>query len=675
MLAAVLAIACTPEASPPGSSPPDPSAVPEDHRPQVLERLRRYEASVRRATTFSDRAPPDRGADPYRLVVTRSGRRFGLLRGHAELVELDDALAETWRHPTPAAPTGLAISDDERIAWVVGELEPVVVGVPLAPATAPERRIELPQAGVLHDLAKGPGHTLYVTDRVRGQLLVVDSDTGHVIDAIAVGRGAQRVQRVGSLLLVQSLLEHALCVFALDERGAVRRPPVARVELDGPIWSFAAAPDPRRPGQWALALGAVEDHPLDRTIGSFGYVDSYLYLYRLSPGEEAPRRVGAVNLSEHRVVTPKAVRLEATEHGWSVVVAGYGSDHLLTLTFDDALNRPTALHGRELAPGVSELVKDARGHLLAANPLLDRWVDIDRGSTRAAGRRADRRPPELRLGEALLFTTLIAPNNRSEGASSRFTCETCHFEGGVDGRVHHSGRGDVRVSTKPLRGLFNNRPYFSRAVDHDLTEIADNEFAVANRASGHTDWFTLQRNAHPWLADLGVTSPELSPELLRFALMRFLMSFDHRPNPFAQRTVRFSPAERRGAELFQSLCEGCHQARVVSDDPSSRVAFERWEALTLARGGPIVWGLDAYEKTGIEPYVHRRGARVPSLRRLYEKWPYFTNGSARSLEELLERVRQGGDRFRHTPNPASPSAGRALAADEREALLAFLRLL
>src|SRR5690606_40778838 len=123
----------------------------------------------------------------------------------------------------------------------------------------------------------------------------------------------------------------------------------------------------------------------------------------------------------------------------------------------------------------------------------------------------------------------------------RFTCETCHFEGGVDGRVHHSGRGDVRVSTKPLRGLFNNRPYFSRAVDHDLTEIADNEFAVANRASGHTDWFTLQRNAHPWLAELGVTSPERSPALLRFALLRFPMSSAHRLHAFAQRAVRFPP--------------------------------------------------------------------------------------------------------------------------------------
>ena len=37
-------------------------------------------------------------------------------------------------------------------------------------------------------------------------------------------------------------------------------------------------------------------------------------------------------------------------------------------------------------------------------------------------------------GVALFFTDLIAPENVSSGTHSRFTCETCHFEGGVDGQ-------------------------------------------------------------------------------------------------------------------------------------------------------------------------------------------------------------------------------------------------
>jgi cytochrome c peroxidase len=59
----------------------------------------------------------------------------------------------------------------------------------------------------------------------------------------------------------------------------------------------------------------------------------------------------------------------------------------------------------------------------------------------------------------------------------------------------------------------------------------------------------------------------------------------------------------------------------------------------LGRASSLVWASSDYQRTGIEPYVHRRGARVPSLRRLYKKRPYFTDGSAPSLEDLLRGAR------------------------------------
>src|SRR5262249_23039879 len=140
------------------------------------------------------------------------------------------------------------------------------------------------------------------------------------------------------------------------------------------------------------------------------------------------------------------------------------------------------------------------------------------------------RNPLARLGEALFFTTLMGPWNRSDGPLSRFTCETCHFEGYVDGRVHHTGRGDVHAVNKPLLGLFNNRPHFSRALDPDLVAVAFNEFRVAGAKSGHDPWFPLSSAEFPWLARLGLTDTSFSPELLRKSLMEFLMVFNHRPN-------------------------------------------------------------------------------------------------------------------------------------------------
>ena len=93
----------------------------------------------------------------------------------------------------------------------------------------------------------------------------------------------------------------------------------------------------------------------------------------------------------------------------------------------------------------------------------------------------------------------------------------------------------------------------------------------------------------------------------------------------------------------------------------------------MAREGAIVWGKAQYEKTGIEPYVHELGARVPSLRRLYKKKPYFTNGSAPDLEAVLAKARVLSDGFRHAP--PTPDRGARLDASAQAALLAFLDLL
>jgi hypothetical protein len=232
----------------------------------------------------------------------------------------------------------------------------------------------------------------------------------------------------------------------------------------------------------------------------------------------------------------------------------------------------------------------------------------------------------------------------------------------------------VHAVTKPLLGLFNNRPHFSRALDDDLTTVAFNEFRVANARSGHDPWFSLSIDQFPWLGELGLSDAELSPELLRRGLMSFLMSFSHRPNPMALGRVNFSEGERRGAALFLDRCESCHQARLLSDAPESRVSFEQWERLVFSRPGPIVWAKAEYEKTGILPYVHESGARVPSLRRLYKKRPYFTNGSAKTMDVVLQGARFDADHFWHD----EPNDGRAraqLEPDERRDLLEFLDLL
>jgi cytochrome c peroxidase len=211
-----------------------------------------------------------------------------------------------------------------------------------------------------------------------------------------------------------------------------------------------------------------------------------------------------------------------------------------------------------------------------------------------------------------------------------------------------------------------------------MARMVDNEFRVASRGSGRDPWFAIETASQPWLASIEGLPARLSPVLLRRSLMRFLMDFNHAPNPAVRGRDELTPTEQRGAVLFRDHCESCHSARLLADDPASKVPFERWKDLILGSGA-IVWGRAGYEKTGVEPYVSPRGARVPSLRRLYVKRPYFTNGSAATLDEVLARVvlapQHAGEESNATFAHAGSARGRQLDDEDRAALLAFLRLL
>ncbi len=659
--------------------------------PDPFPALRSVETERRAQTNFATLAPSDRvlGADPYAIAPIGDGKRFAsILRGRDAIVVLDASLKELQRLPAPRSPTGLAVSSDGKTVFVVGEREGYIARYSIQEAAsdlAATGRYELADVRTLRDVAVGPEGVVYAVEEDRGRLISLvpqpfeSPQPSSILPArrsdITLGGNPIRVARVGKFVITNCLLAHTLVVRSVGDDGTVLDTPETRITHDGPIWSFSAAPS--KDGLLVLA-GGVEDHPLDRTGGFFGYIDSFVFLYDVRGGKA--ERLAMTNVSEWGVVTPKAVQVDETADGKrSAFVTAYGSEQAVRFVFGETGKPPIDVVVSSLPAGTRDFARRAEGGFVVANPLLDAFVILKNDGAVEKIVPVVERPDvnalhPSRLGEALFFTTLMAPNNRTEGAHSRFTCETCHFEGYIDGRIHHTGRGDVRVVTKPLLGLFNNRPHFSRALDPDLSSVSHNEFRVAGASNDVSPWFVLEEAKHPTLGAFGTRSgAAIEPLELRKTLMTFLMAFSPRTNPAIEARMAFSALESEGARVFRDKCESCHQARTSTDDNKSRLPFEQWEGLIFSTSGPIVWALNEYRQTGVVPYVHERGARVPSLRRLYKKRPYLTSGAAKDVRGVLDRAGftpDGG--FFHD---GAPEGAKRIDAREADALIAFLALL
>jgi len=663
------------------------ASSPDPPHERELATLRAFEQQRRTATDFATLPPSDLvlGPDPYRIAALHGGERLiGLLRGESAVVALDEDGAELTRVAAPRSPSGLAVSAYDDVL-VVGEAARELVQYRIDGGRL-ERVATLPVGALgMRDVALAPdARTAYVVEEREGRLLAVSLERDPRAKRV-VGRGGafrssgvRELARCHGPIQVEAITGYVAVNCLLDHTIEIRRDggEVARIRHDGPLWHFALHREPD--GGVLVAAGGVEDHPLEREDGGFGYIDSYLYVYRLAPGATQPSRLAAINTSALGVITPKWVAIRTADAGAvSVTAAGYASSSLLTLTWrgGDFTAKPQVAQA-ELPPGTSAAQLAGDGALVAANPLLDAWIVKRGGAPRVVSIASTRpqRSARSRIGELLFFTTMMSPWNSAEGKHSRFTCETCHHEGYVDGRIHYTGRDRVYATTRPLYGLFNNGPHFSRALDKTMTQMVHAEFRVANRHNGRDPWFALTRADVPWLDYVAGVPAQLPPELLREAFMTFLMDFTHRENPAVVDHARFTELERTGARTFGDRCAACHAARLVADDPGSAVPFERWESLVLSPAGPIVWSNAAYEKTGVLPYVHASGARVPALRRLYKKWPYFTNGSARALAEVLDRFASSPTATYHDGAPTGAALARP-TADEKAALLAFLDLL
>jgi cytochrome c peroxidase len=282
-----------------------------------------------------------------------------------------------------------------------------------------------------------------------------------------------------------------------------------------------------------------------------------------------------------------------------------------SLTKNDGKLRRLPLEGRPLAltflPGGSQAV--------VANYLRDalQIVDVPAGRVvRTIALGGPREPSPARQGEALFYDARRSHNQW-------FSCHTCHVDGHTCGltfdTLNDDSYGNPKL-TPSLHGVARTAPWTWHGWQKDL------------RAAVKKSYLETMFGPEP-------TAEEVC------AVVAFLGTLDHPPNPHRLADNKMSPAAKRGQELFEGAakCARCHAGPEYTSEHNYDVKLE-------ADGSPY----------------HRWNP--PSLRGVWQRGPYLHDGRAATLDELL----QG-------PHAPEKLGGQKLTPAQRRDLIAFLKSL
>jgi len=492
---------------------------------------------------------------------------------------------------------------------------------------------------------------------------------------------------------VSNFIDHTVTVHPIASDGRLGVA-AQTIRTDAPVLDLAVVGG-RFP---ALLLLTHEDRPVSRAHGPVEGLDSGLL--RLP----ARRGVGAggppfedpgsghrafVNLGERRdpVIELAAVAVGgatpvggapagaaaagSTPEGNTFAVVGAGSDNLLLTAADDPTRTLAGAAVIGVGANPSAVAALPGGRFVTADRLSDTLTFVDGGrvaATLVVG--TPERPSPAERGELLFYSRALVPHNVADGPLSLYTCAACHDDGHLDGRRHPAKQNRFFSTTATCRGLASTAPYLRLGNQATLDVFADNIVAThaqgAERDPAHFDQYPVTLRLR---AGGGWKNATLSPTAVRAALARYMERIPVEPSPFVTPGARSLDAEaRRGLSLFRESCAGCHQ---LVDDTAvgNHVPEAALEARLLA--GQVALASPGRYAVGT-PVLGEGGNNPPSLRGLWDAAPYFSDGSARTIDEVLRRTDPDAPAVHAKENAARPPA---FSAQGRAALLAFLRVL
>jgi YVTN family beta-propeller protein len=550
--------------------------------------------------------------------------------------------AQTMRYEPSVKPRALALLPGDHKLYVAGQTANQVFVVDTATRTV-QKSIAVGAAPV-GVVAAPDGSAVYVVSHEAATVSKIDPRTDQVTATLPVGEhpwGAS-ISADGKSLYVSQFLLHAgvtvvdTASFRVRTATELAEQPFDATQKLLPSGVargvYAAVPHPRTRELWLVHMLLAIKNPqpnLDFQSTAFPTISI------LSPAGAERRRLlfkpllaaGATGAFTDSISGPRA--LAFSPDGKLALMANAGSEDVMVFdgtTGDETLLvRPlpaTFLEGIVFDHAGTHAYVDGRSsHNVAVltvqpqNPLVPVAVDGDP----IERLRADPMPAQLRLGQRLFYSA----NSAAYPLTQNFwiSCATCHLEGGTDAVTWLFGQGP-RDTPSNAGGPINTGFLFRQATRNDVTQY---DKTIRVEQGGHFDR-TLDAQK-PLLAALA-------------AFVNYAIPFPQNPNRAADGSL--SASQQRGQTIFAARCASCHSGAFYTDSGAGNPTLDMSGTVTLHDVGTCVHGSAFDDQPATDDLLGKPRTPcdfdTPTLRGVFATPPYFHDGSAATLGDVVERL-------------------------------------
>ena len=594
------------------------------------------------------------GRMPERLVVASDGMAYVTCR-LGRTVDVVDTRKGTVVSSIRVGvePYGVALNADQSLLLVVAAASGEVVGIKRA-TLAETFRVKTSESWPAAITASPIRSEAYVTHFHGRSVDVIDTRSGRIKKTLSLPEG---------------------------HSGLPTRLLNGRKENRHPNYAVSATVTPG--GQRLMVAHTMVDtgstRPVSVSVGGYGMdvslpVVASMTTFDLGTGEvQRPvvgkrtndnRRFNRLNTAD-RVLRRLSQPMAVVHHPEQAVafIAAMGSDRIIALDtrLAEPLARPLFRLKTSAAPRGIAVGRDGRLFVLAAHAfrvdVFDANVMVakpDQIPEQAAhtqialGR--DPLPADVARGRKLFFSA----SDARVGGQSGFACATCHMDGRGDGQVWRSGVGprQTPILTGRLQGT---GPYNWLGSEQKLTD-----------------------NVHKTVKRLGGSGlkPDEVADLAKF-IASYLPGMDNPNRPSAKQVAL-------GRKLFHDSETGCAGCHIPNQRFTDGLAHDVGTTTTIERqlfkqqagrrpGGPPAFspprpgGMSRPIQPPLVEFVPADPVsyNTPGLRYLWASAPYYHDGSAKTLRQLLTTGNKG-DRMGKTSH---------LSRGEIDALVAYLQTL